>query len=184
MPSSCRYFSTCLYQFVKLMVNYIGGEPRMYRVLSGTELHLRGPPCCCCCVCLPTVSFSKWVMHLSVHVLTCTPVPCSEKELSWSEDKIQLNSLFSSYMCSIINCWRWVSFVCIGWFPCSQILSHVHSHYCPPNRSFPPSHFPHRCCPLDQRVLRPWWGNKPVRIAVFIVYGNSLLAMHKLSESV
>jgi organic solute transporter subunit alpha len=55
------FFCTCLYNFGYLILDYLGGQDRMWRLVGGTgrTMKLNTPPCCCCCVCLPAVPFDK-----------------------------------------------------------------------------------------------------------------------------
>lgn len=55
------YFATCLYNFGRLIINYLGGSKRVW-VLVGDDARLvdfRTLPVCCCCFCLPKKPLSK-----------------------------------------------------------------------------------------------------------------------------
>lgn len=51
---SNAFFVTCLYQFLGLIEDYLGGEREMWTVIGESrQMTLSTPPCCCCCPCLP-----------------------------------------------------------------------------------------------------------------------------------
>lgn len=55
------FFGTCLYNFGRLMVDYMGGPKRMWELIEDREMSLNTPPCCCCCICLPKIKFKRAV---------------------------------------------------------------------------------------------------------------------------
>jgi organic solute transporter subunit alpha len=57
--SSNLYFSTCLYQLLRLFVSYMGGTRNIWKIVgAGRRMRLNTLPICCCCPCCPTPAFN------------------------------------------------------------------------------------------------------------------------------
>lgn len=64
------FFGTCLYNFGRLMVNYMGGSERMWKIV-GPDRHIRmnAPPCCCCFCCGPKLLTRSLFLRITMQVL-------------------------------------------------------------------------------------------------------------------
>jgi len=71
---SSMYFGTCLYNFGKLMINYMGGAKGLWKVI-GLERRIQTNtlPVCCCCLCLPKMHFSP-VRYFIINILVMQTV--------------------------------------------------------------------------------------------------------------
>jgi organic solute transporter subunit alpha len=49
------FFGTCLYNFGRLIINYMGGAKNVWRLVGDDrQVRFNTLPCCCCCLCIPT----------------------------------------------------------------------------------------------------------------------------------
>ena len=62
----CRFFATCIYEFMKLTVDYLGGPELMWMKMRGGKVPLKSPPLACCCPCCPELPFVPWVYALGI----------------------------------------------------------------------------------------------------------------------
>jgi organic solute transporter subunit alpha len=54
------FFGTCLYNFGKLMVHYMGGPKNMWKIIGDERrINTNVLPVCCCCLCLPQMHFNR-----------------------------------------------------------------------------------------------------------------------------
>ncbi|ELU01089.1 hypothetical protein CAPTEDRAFT_219681 [Capitella teleta] len=57
-----RYSSFALFAFVRLLILFMGGPPRLLQTINenpDARIVLRSPPCCCCCFCLPNIKVTR-----------------------------------------------------------------------------------------------------------------------------
>ncbi|ELU01090.1 hypothetical protein CAPTEDRAFT_187913 [Capitella teleta] len=106
---STGFFGTCLYQFVGLMTNYMGGPKRMWDIV-GTERQIQTntPPCCCCCPCLPKATFRrktyfKWCM-LVMQVAIIRPILMFFAAVLWTN---------GSYMPGILSMYNGYTYIVV-----------------------------------------------------------------------
>jgi organic solute transporter subunit alpha len=65
------FFGTCLYNFGRLMMNYMGGGDRIWDIVGHDRyIAMNTPPCCCCCVCIPPQHLNRsLLMRITMQIL-------------------------------------------------------------------------------------------------------------------
>lgn len=54
-----RYFATCFYVMMMVMVEGFGGKEAVLSTLKDVPMVVSTGPCCCCCPCLPRITMSR-----------------------------------------------------------------------------------------------------------------------------
>lgn len=87
------FFGSCLYNFGRLMIHYMGGAKGMWKII-GMDRHINTNtlPVCCCCLCLPKMHFTPMnFFKLSLVVMQVTivrPILWFVAAVMWSNNAL------------------------------------------------------------------------------------------------
>lgn len=91
---SSIYLSFCVYIFVNLVIDYLGGLNKVVCNYKDRIISFRTGPCCCCCVCLGSVPLTRRTMMvikgLVLQVAILRPIFLFILAVLWSDGKYSL----------------------------------------------------------------------------------------------
>ncbi|XP_033738289.1 organic solute transporter subunit alpha-like [Pecten maximus] len=91
---SSIYLSFCVYIFVNLVIDYLGGLNNVLCNYKDRTISFRTGPCCCCCVCLDSIPITRRTMMvikgLVLQVAILRPILLFFLAVLWSDGKYSL----------------------------------------------------------------------------------------------